>query len=44
MSPQDFLSRLVPKLEEAGIAYMVAGSLGSAFHGEPRTTNDISGA
>jgi len=41
MSQKDFLSRLVKKLEEAGIPYMISGSLGSSLHGEPRATNDI---
>lgn len=36
-----WLRTLVQKLEEAGIPYMVAGSLASSFFGEPRTTNDI---
>jgi hypothetical protein len=41
MSQQDLLRRQIPKLEQAGIAYMVAGSLSSSFHGEARATNDI---
>jgi len=41
MSQKDFLARLVAKLEEAGIPYMISGSLGSSLHGEPRATNDI---
>ncbi len=42
MSEQrDFLRRLIDLLEKAGIPYMVAGSLGSSFHGRPRATNDI---
>ncbi len=41
MSQKDFLARLVGKLEDAGIPYMVSGSLGSSLHGEPRATNDI---
>jgi len=28
-------------LDEAGIPYMVVGSYASAFHGEPRMTQDI---
>jgi len=35
------LARLVMKLENAGIPYMISGSLGSSLHGEPRATNDI---
>ena len=41
MSQKAFLFRLVTKLEEAGIPYMISGSLGSSLHGEPRATNDI---
>ena len=41
MSQKDFLARLVMKLENAGIPYMISGSLGSSLHGEPRATNDI---
>jgi hypothetical protein len=36
-----FLQRLVKLLDSAGIAYMVAGSVGSNVYGHPRTTNDI---
>ncbi len=41
MSQKAFLSRLVAKLEDSGIPYMISGSLGSSLHGEPRATNDI---
>lgn len=41
MSQKDFLTRLVIKLKEARIPYMISGSLGSSFHGEPRASNDI---
>ena len=37
---QLFLERLVTALDDAGIPYMVAGSLGSSFLGKFRTTND----
>jgi hypothetical protein len=40
-SQQDFLKRIIEKLQAAGISYMISGSLGSSFHGKPRTTNDI---
>src|SRR5205807_2615954 len=40
-SQQEFLARLVRQLEDAAIPYMVAGSLASGFHGEPRATNDL---
>ncbi|MCL0065687.1 hypothetical protein M1N79_02210 [Dehalococcoidia bacterium] len=35
------MARLVIKLENAGIPYMISGSLGSSLHGEPRATNDV---
>jgi hypothetical protein len=41
MSQSDFFARLITLLEQAGIPLMVAGSLGSGIHGEPRATNDI---
>jgi hypothetical protein len=40
-SQQDFLKRIIEKLQAAEISYMISGSLGSSFHGRPRTTNDI---
>lgn len=39
--PHDFLLRVTRLLEEAGIEYMVTGSIASAFYGEPRATRDI---
>ena len=41
MNQEDFLAALAERLEEAGIPFMVTGSFGSSFHGEPRATNDI---
>ena len=41
MSPSDFFGRLITLLEQTGIPFMVAGSLGSGVHGQPRTTNDM---
>jgi hypothetical protein len=38
---QDFLMRIAQCLESAGISFMVAGSVGSSYHGQPRATNDI---
>lgn len=35
-----FLRNLIDFLEKTGIPYMLAGSLGSSFHGRPRATND----
>jgi len=40
-SQGDLLKRLTAALEGVGIAYMVAGSIGSSFHGHPRATNDL---
>ena len=42
MSSQgDLLGRIIGHLNDAGIPYMVVGSLASSFHGEPRQTRDI---
>jgi hypothetical protein len=35
-----FLERIIKALNHAGIAYMISGSIGSSFHGQPRATND----
>jgi hypothetical protein len=35
------LSRIVERLDQAGVPFMVAGSFASTYHGVPRTTNDI---
>lgn len=37
----DFLRRLVAHLDAAGIPHMVAGSVASSVHGEPRSTQDL---
>jgi hypothetical protein len=37
----EFLGRLIERLEKAGIPYMVAGSVGSSLHGRPRATQDV---
>jgi len=36
----EFLGRLAELLSQAGIPYMVAGSMASSFHGRPRSTHD----
>jgi len=36
-----FLEKLLSLLEASGIPYMVTGSLGSVFHGEPRSSRDV---
>jgi len=41
MPHADWLARLVRALDAAGIPYMIAGSLASSCHGEPRATNDV---
>jgi len=40
-SQGDLLGRMIGLLDDAGIPYMVVGSLASSFHGEPRQTRDI---
>jgi hypothetical protein len=37
----EFLKTVVGLLDDAGIPHMVAGSMASTFHGEPRMTRDI---
>jgi hypothetical protein len=37
---QEAIGRLVRRLEELGIPYMIAGSVASSHHGRPRATND----
>ena len=41
VSQSDFLERIKTKLDNAGIPFMVVGSLGSIAYGEPRTTYNI---
>jgi len=41
MSPSEVLRRISTALDQAGIAYMLTGSLASSFHGVPRSTQDI---
>jgi hypothetical protein len=41
MTQQEFLVQIAQRLESVGIAFMVAGSVASSFHGQPRATNDI---
>lgn len=36
-----FLKIIIDALEKAQIPYMVSGSVGSSFHGQPRATNDV---
>jgi len=41
MSQQELLRRVIFSLEDAGIDYMVTGSVVSSLQGEPRSTHDI---
>jgi hypothetical protein len=37
----DFLKRLEKKLSEAGVPFMLVGSVAASYHGHPRSTLDI---
>jgi hypothetical protein len=39
-SQVDFLEKLIKKLDQQNIPYMLAGSVSSSLHGQPRATND----
>jgi len=41
MSQQELLRKVVETLDQAGIEYMMSGSLVSSLQGEPRSTHDI---
>ena len=41
MSVEDLLRRIVAALEQAGIPYMLTGSVASSYHGEGRASQDI---
>jgi len=41
MTAADLFGRMVARLEEAGIPYMLTGSFASAYHGRPRATQGI---
>lgn len=41
MSASDVLRRISVALDRAGIAFMLTGSFASAYHGAPRSTQDI---
>jgi hypothetical protein len=41
MDETDFLKRLADKLSEAGIPFMLVGSVAASYHGHPRSTLDI---
>jgi len=41
MSQQELLRTVIQALDDAGIEYMVSGSIASSLQGEPRSTHDI---
>jgi len=41
MKVTEVFQRITAALEQAGIPYMLTGSFASAYHGAPRTTQDI---
>ncbi len=41
MSQQELLAQTVHALNDAGVEYMITGSVVSSFQGEPRSTHDI---
>ena len=41
MNLATLLAGTIARLERAGVAYMVTGSVASSFHGEPRATRDL---
>jgi len=41
MSQQELLRRVIQALDDAGIEYIVTGSVASSLQGEPRSTHDI---
>lgn len=40
-SQKEFLKDIITALEQAGISYMVSGSISSTFYGRPRSTQDV---
>ena len=41
MTLAEFIAELTRRLDEAGVPYMITGSLAGSFHGEPRATRDV---
>lgn len=41
MTLADFLGNVLRQLDDAGIDYMIGGSVASSIYGEPRTTRDV---
>ena len=40
-SQEDFLEKLIEKLNQQSIPYMLSGSISSSLHGQPRATRDV---
>ena len=40
-SQKEFLKDIITALAQAGISYMVSGSISSTFYGQPRSTQDV---
>ena len=40
-SLSDFLKKLIKILDDCSVPYMISGSIGSSYHGQPRATKDI---
>ncbi len=40
-SLDDFLKKLIRILDDCSVPYMISGSFGSSYHGQPRATKDI---
>ena len=40
-SLDDFLKELIKGLDDCSVPYMISGSFGSSYHGQPRATKDI---
>ena len=41
MSTSEVLQRVIAKLDQAGVGYMLTGSFASAYYGVPRSTQDL---
>ena len=40
-SQDDFLKKLIKLLGDCSVPYMISGSFGSSYHGQPRATKDL---
>ena len=41
LQPERLIRKVIQTLEDAGIEYMITGSVASSLQGEPRSTHDI---